>query len=1009
VPPNDANPLAAQTLATLREAVTLHQRGQLEPARRLYEAVLKVQPKNADALHLLGVVSAQSGNHQRAAELIGRAIAVNPGNASFYYNRGTALQVLRRFEEAIKNFDKALALKPDTIEAYTNRGNALQELKRFSEALISYDKALALRADNAEAHNNRGNALLALGRFEEANTSYERALSINPRYAEAFHNRGLALESLERFDAALLSYDSALALKPDYAEAHYNRGNALRASQRFEEAVASYDKALSLQPEHAAAHADKADALRQLERFHEALMSLDNALILQPDSAEAHNARGLALQELGRFDEAIADFDRALKLKRDFAEAYYNRGNALQDVKRFDEALKSYKGALALAPDSSETHNSMGLALQRLKQFDDAIASYDKAVAVNPGNAKAHSNRGFALQELKRFDEAVASYDEALSRDPDNAEAYNNRGVALQALKQFEAAFASYDRALLLKPDNAETYSNKGNAFQDLKRFEDALACYDAALALQPNDARLHSNRGVALQRLKRLNEALASYDRALALTPESAEANYGRGNALQELNRLDEALASYDKALSLQPDFLFGTYLHTKMQVCDWEVFSENMTNLRARISACQKVTPPFAAITLLDEPDLLLVAAKVWSETKYPSPNTPRQFRKRGTGERIRVGYYSADFHNHATTQLMAELLEQHDSGRFELFGFSFGPHADDAMRQRVSAAFDHFHDVKDLGDAELAELSLSLGIDIAVDLKGFTGDSRPGVFAERCAPIQVNYLGFPGTMGASFIDYIIADKTLIPAESQQGYSEKIVRLPNSYQPNDTQRKISDRAFTREELGLPDAGFVFCCFNNNYKIFPETFDTWMRILKAVDDSVLWLLEDNATAAANLRKEAEARGVDNRRLIFAERMPLEEHLARQKLADLFLDNLPCNAHTTASDALWAGLPVLTCKGKAFAGRVAASLLNAIDLPELVTGTQEEYERRAIELATDPALSGALKSKLALNRTTKPLFNSALYAKHIEAAYEAMMARYEAGLAPDVIEIEPLG
>jgi len=355
------------------------------------------------------------------------------------------------------------------------------------------------------------------------------------------------------------------------------------------------------------------------------------------------------------------------------------------------------------------------------------------------------------------------------------------------------------------------------------------------------------------------------------------------------------------------------------------------------------------------------------------------------------------------------MAELLERHDAEKFELFGFSFGPDSDDAMRQRVAAAFGQFHDVKDLGDAELAELSRNLGIDIAVDLKGFTGDSRLGVFAERCAPIQVNYLGFPGTMGASFIDYIIADKTLIPAESQRGYSEKIVLLPNSYQPNDRQRKISDRAFTREELGLPDAAFVFCCFNNNYKIFPETFDAWMRILKAVDGSVLWLLEDNATAAANLRKEAQARGVDNRRLIFAERMPLEEHLARQKLADLFLDNLPCNAHTTASDALWAGLPVLTCKGKAFAGRVAASLLNAIDLPELVTGTQEEYERRAIELATDPALSGALKSKLALNRTTKPLFNSALYAKHIEAAYEAMMARYEAGLAPDVIEIEPLG
>jgi hypothetical protein len=376
-----------------------------------------------------------------------------------------------------------------------------------------------------------------------------------------------------------------------------------------------------------------------------------------------------------------------------------------------------------------------------------------------------------------------------------------------------------------------------------------------------------------------------------------------------------------------------------------------------------------------------------------------------KRWGDQKIRVGYFSADFHNHATGYLMAELFELHDKSKFELIGFSFGPITTDEMRQRLEKSFDKFIEVGERSDIEITQLSRDLNIDIAVDLKGFTRDSRTGIFASRAAPIQVNYLGYPGTMGADYIDYIIADTTLIPLESQSCFSEKVVYLPNSYQPNDRKRLISDRQFTREELALPEDGFVFCCFNNNFKILPATFEGWMRILKAVEGSVLWLLQDNLSVVNNLKNEALRHGVQTSRLIFAERMLLSEHLARHRMADLFLDTLPCNAHTTTSDALWAGLPVLTLMGASFASRVAASLLNAIGMPELVTGNQEEYEALAIELALNPKKLTETKLKLANNCLTTSLFDTPLFAKNLETAYIKMYERYQAGLEPDQISI----
>ena len=405
----------------------------------------------------------------------------------------------------------------------------------------------------------------------------------------------------------------------------------------------------------------------------------------------------------------------------------------------------------------------------------------------------------------------------------------------------------------------------------------------------------------------------------------------------------------------------------------------------------------------------DSLLIQSKnceVFINDKHPLNLSLGLISKYQRKNKIRIGYYSADFHNHATSYLMAELFERHDKTKFELIAFSFGPDEKDEMRHRISNAFNQFIDVRFKSDRDIALMSREMGIDIAVDLKGFTENARTDIFSHRAAPIQVNYIGYPGTMAAEYIDYIIADQMIIPTESRKYYYEKVVYLPNSYQVNDRKRIIADKAFTREELGLPKKGFVFCCFNNNFKITPHTFDGWIRILKAVEGSVLWLLEDNTTARINLLKEAKKRGLNPIRLVFAKRMKLPEHLARHCAADLFIDTLPYTAHTTTSDALWAGLPVLTCTGESFASRVAASLLNAIELPELIATTQEQYESIAIELANNPEKLKAIKDKLESNKLTTALFDTPRFTKHIESAYMKMYERYQNDLRPDDIYIK---
>jgi protein O-GlcNAc transferase len=600
---------------------------------------------------------------------------------------------------------------------------------------------------------------------------------------------------------------------------------------------------------------------------------------------------------------------------------------------------------------------------------------------------------GLALHRRGAVDEAAARYPDVLRADPANADALYYLALISCQHGRFEEGSELARKSLDSDPKQARSHVILGRAWHALGRNDDALSSFDRAIALAPELAPAHANRADVLSKIGRNAEALDSYDRALALAPDSVADWMNRAVALIAVNRHDEAVTSFDRGFALDPDFaqaddFRAPLLLSKLRICDWSDFAAETEELLAMVRAEKPLNLPYAIVAIPSSPAEQLQCARryVQDQPAYP----PLWQGEVYAHDRLRVAYLSADFNEHPTAYLTAGLFEQHDRSRFEITALSFGQNDNSPARRRLEAAFEHFIDVRDRSDQDIAALVRRSEIDIAVDLMGFTKDHRLGVLARRAAPIQVNYLGYPGTTGAPYMDYILADATVIPEDHDAFYAERVVRLPGTYQINDNRRAIGQRTPTRGECGLPQSAFVFCCFNNPQKITPEIFDIWMRLLQATEGSVLWLITGIAKAAANLRLEAEKRGVAPERLIFAPKASVADHLARHRLADLCLDTLPYNAHTTASDALWAGLPVLTCLGETFAGRVAASLLKAIGLDALITHSFAEYEALALRLAREPAYLASLKDALNRNRDTSLLFDTQGATRHIEAAYLTM-------------------
>ena len=693
---------------------------------------------------------------------------------------------------------------------------------------------------------------------------------------------------------------------------------------------------------------------------------LRNEVGRYPDSVESQNLLGVLLARQQRHEEALPVFAAAIARHPEFGPTYNNMGNTLSELARHEEAIAYLKKALEIQPADVQAHCNLGNAYLALGRHEDAIACIERALRLAPEDFEAHNSLGVVRRDRGRYDEAVASFQRAVAINPAYSPAWHNLGLALDHLNRYEQAVQSLEKALSLRPDFPEALVGLGNALQRLGRLEDAASRYRKAIFLQDDLVSAHSGLGTALLDMKRPDEAAGCFRKVLAIKPDDADA--------------PTALA----------------WAHAAG--CDWRDHDARVQALRRDVREGRSLVVPFTFLALCEDLEEQRLCAERYLAEKLPQ-SLPA-FEHGAREGKIRVAYLSADFREHPVAQCIHELLRIHDRSRFEVLGVSLGADDRSEMRSKLKSSFERFIDVKRMSDAEAAAAIHELGADIVVDLMGYTKGCRPGILACRPAPVQVAWLGYPGTTGARFIDYLLADRFVILEEHRRHYTECVVTLPDSYMANHSLRVVGEPAAGRAGAGLPASGFVFCCFNNGYKITPEVFGAWMRLLQNVEGSVLWLFYDNAAAEGNLRREASRLGVDPARLVFARRVDrIEDHYARYRLADLFLDT-SYNAHVTACDALWAGLPVLTCAGHSFASRVAGGFLQVLGLPELVTTDIEDYERTALSLASDPERLANLREKLDRARRSSPLFDADRFRRHIELAFTTMWEARRRGERP---------
>jgi protein O-GlcNAc transferase len=828
-------------------------------------------------------------------------------------------------------------------------------------------------------------------------------LSPDQLFQRAFtaHQRG-------QLQAAVDGYRTLLQSQPGHFDAWHMLGVAALQGGDSQAAAQAIERALQLQAGVAPAWQNLAAAYRGQGQYAKAATSLARKIALT--QADAASLTTLAeLYELAGDPEAgLRTWDQLAHLTPHDPQAWVGKGSALRELRRPGAALACFEQALKLAPGHLRAANNRAITLQELERPQEALQAFDALLAREPGYAPAHNARALALWRLQRLAEAEQAYCQAIECEPGYAEAWSNRGALRATMARTGEAMSDLQKAISLQPARAETHNALGTLLAGQRRYDAAIASYQRALALQPQLAQAHGNLGAALVELGQIQQALNHFEQAIAQQqrePAAAASAVANRSALHaQARNFEQAAADARLACALNPDqpHALGNALYFEMMQADWRDHAQRVSELLLSLTAGHDAATPFVAMTIADDPALLLKTARRYVATHLPAdpPEVAQAFKAPEPAARIRLAWCSADFHNHATAFLIAGLVEHLDQRRFETFALSYGPSTGDAYQQRLQRAFSHFIDVRGLSDQAIALRLRELNIDIAIDLKGYTNAGRPHIFNQRTALVQVSYLAYPGTSGLPLMDYLIADSVIVPPGEELHYSEAVVRLPDSYQANDDQRAIAPRTYSRAELQLPEDAFVFCSFNNTYKITPTVFDVWMRLLHAVPGSVLWLLQDNPAVSTNLSREAEARGVASQRLVFAPRLPTEDHLARHAAADLFLDTWPVNAHTTASDALWAGLSLVTLPGRSFAARVAASLLHAAGAPECVAADVAAYESLAIELARDPKRLLALGQKLRDARRSSALFDTRRYARHLEAAFTQMTQQARAGLPP---------
>ena len=736
----------------------------------------------------------------------------------------------------------------------------------------------------------------------------------------------------------------------------------------------------------------------------------------QPNNFYALNYLGILYYQFRNYDSAIEYIKKALQLNPSAADAYYNLGNIYKDSGQLDEAINCFQKALELNPDNADAYNNEGIIYKDKRRLDEAITCFQKAIQLNPNHVIAHYNLGIIFKEKKQIDEAINCFQKALKLNPNIFAAYYNLGIIFQEKKQLDDAIAYYHEALKLNPNLADLYFNLGTASQEKLKIDDAIFYYQKALKMNPNLLDAYCNLGTAFQEKGQIDDAIAYYRKAIQLNPALPDAYYNLGNALQDKMQFDYAITCYQKAIQLNPDFAeaYSRLVYQFRKTCAWQELKAMTAKLdgltkKALDTGTKTAESPFLSIIRHADPFLNFAIAKSWSrDIARTMSNLKIRFSfdgRRKAKTKIIIGYLSNDFRNHATAHLMCSLFGLHNRDEFKIFCYSYGKDDGSYYRTQIQHDCDEFVDISSLSYDAAARCIYEDQIDILVDLKGYTQGNRIAICALRPAPVQVCYLGFPGTTGADFFDYIITDKIVTPKDQAPYYSENFVYLPYCYQVNDHTQSISNKDWKKENFGLPENCFLFCSFNHPYKIDPIMFDVWMRILQQVSEGILWLLFGNKIAEENLKREAEARGIKSERLFFAETLPKCEHLLRLRFADLALDTRIVNGHTTTSDALWAGVPLITLKGSHFASRVSSSILSAMWLPELITHSLQEYEALAVKLAHNPAELQEIRQTIARNRSVATLFDTPRFVRNIETAYKEMWEIFLAGKAPQQIEV----
>jgi len=743
----------------------------------------------------------------------------------------------------------------------------------------------------------------------------------------------------------------------------------------------------------------------------------EETAIMNKFTLEVDMQKAVQYHQSGKLEKAQEIYEKILEIEPTHADALHLSGVIAHQKGDHELAADIISKAIQHNPNVAYYYNNLGEALRSQGKFEDAVSAFEKAINLMNNYPEAYNNMGRAYGEHGKLDKAVNCFQQAVLMKSDYVDAHINLGVISKSQGKLEAAVSYYKKALDLDSKNAEALYNIGVVLKEQRRIDEALEYFQRAVQVNPNAAAVYYSMGAAFKEKGDLQAALHCYQKTVQLSSDSAEVYVNMGNIFNAQGKLDEAISCYRKVLQINPQF-FGAHsvlLRLLESACDWQ----EVKILRSRLDELNNISlakgerayeMPLINLAGCADPRQNATIAKSWSNhiSKTVSSRSSPFLFSDGTirKSKIRLGYLSADFRDHAVAHLMVGLFSLHNRDEFEVFSYSYGPDDESYYRKTIEQASDRFIDLRLLGDEDAAKRIYDDEVHILIDLMGHTKGSKLAICAYRPAPVQVTYLGYPGGTGAEFFDYMITDKIITPEEHGSFYSENLVYMPHSYQANDRLQRIADKAWVREDVGLPDKGFVFCSFSQPFKIEPVMFDVWMNILRQVPGSVLWLLCKNMTAEENLKRAAESRRISAERLVFAKKLPKSEHLARQKHADLVLDTRIYNGHTTSSDALWAGVPVITLQGTHFASRVSASLLNAVGLPELITHSLKEYEELAVRLASSRSELQAIRDRLAKNRFTEPLFDTPRFAKNLEKAYKEMWKIFLAGEKPRRIEVE---